>query len=569
MKKWEKAVVVFMLIISFVLPSVLSIPVVPVQAATIKLNKKSITLTVGKTELLKVTGTKATPTWQSNNKKIVTVSSKGQVKAISIGSAIISATIKKTKLTCTVKVNKIKDSDNTTQGGKTSLFTLNEKGFFAKPFCKTIDLKGSAEYSPIVMLFYVNLKDETKKTADSLKKTSDVFESASLTFYHNGKVKIVYKLTDKLYKTFSERELWPTIVPQQKEEELDYKVDLAKREITLSDGSKYLINMEKESIIREYILTKEVFSLNGKVEGSSTADEKVINYTVLKDLSYDSDLSDERSKMDVYVPNYLDESKNNGAIILIYGGGWTGGSKEDSRVFGEQYASEGYVSVAVNMHNAFYNETTKKTDVTVFDMLNDIHASVKKLKELSDKNGWNITQCATQGVSSGANLALTYAYSRGTDVPYFNTEEVIPVKFAIDIVGPVDMHDSAWNADLDWTDRNVTTGPGAGPAYASHLTGSANNPNMTEEVKESYLNAMSPVYYVEKYGAVPTVMGYSIKDFIQSPNNGKRLKGYLDKKSIRNDLFTFPNSIHSFNNDPEEAKLFFDKTIEYAETYFK
>ncbi len=143
------------------------------------------------------------------------------------------------------------------------------------------------------------------------------------------------------------------------------------------------------------------------------------------------------------------------------------------------------------------------------------------------------------GGSSGANLALTYAYSRGTDVPYFHTEEIFPVRFVVDVVGPVDMHESAWYGDTEWLERDIMTLPGAGPLYAELLTGAGNDPNMSEEEKEKYLNAMSPVWYVEKYGAVPTVMGYSLHDPVQNPNNGKRLNEYLDRKSIRNDLIIF------------------------------
>ncbi|MNP68994.1 hypothetical protein D3C76_1650260 [compost metagenome] len=91
------------------------------------------------------------------------------------------------------------------------------------------------------------------------------------------------------------------------------------------------------------------------------------------------------------------------------------------------YASKGYISIAINMHNTYINPETQKTETTVFDMLNDIHNSVKKLKALSDENNWNITQMATYGGSAGGNLALLYAYSRGTDMPYFETEEILPV----------------------------------------------------------------------------------------------------------------------------------------------
>ena len=66
---------------------------------SIKLNKKTVSLKVGKTVTLKATVSPTTAntktvTWSSSNKKIATVSSKGVVKAVGNGTATITATAK-------------------------------------------------------------------------------------------------------------------------------------------------------------------------------------------------------------------------------------------------------------------------------------------------------------------------------------------------------------------------------------------------------------------------------------------------------------------------------------------
>ncbi len=104
MSKIKKIIIAFALIASIIAPSVVLSNEIAVQAATIKLNKKSITLEAGKTEKLAVTGTMATATWKSSNKKIASVSAKGIVKGIKAGSATITVTVNKTKLTCSVTV---------------------------------------------------------------------------------------------------------------------------------------------------------------------------------------------------------------------------------------------------------------------------------------------------------------------------------------------------------------------------------------------------------------------------------------------------------------------------------
>ena len=97
-------------LVSVLLILFLFINVVPVQsayAATVKLNKTSITLNVGKTYTLKVTGTKKTVKWSSSDAKIASVSTKGVVKGIKKGSAKITAAVSGKKYTCKVTVKEV------------------------------------------------------------------------------------------------------------------------------------------------------------------------------------------------------------------------------------------------------------------------------------------------------------------------------------------------------------------------------------------------------------------------------------------------------------------------------
>ena len=82
----------------------LSVIAMPVSASAAKLNKKSISLNVGKTYTLKASGTKGKITWTSSKKSVATVSSKGVVKAKKKGTAVIAAKYGKKKLTCKVTV---------------------------------------------------------------------------------------------------------------------------------------------------------------------------------------------------------------------------------------------------------------------------------------------------------------------------------------------------------------------------------------------------------------------------------------------------------------------------------
>lgn len=96
MRKGSKWIVFFLMII--LLPQ-------HVQAAT-KINKKSVTVTVGKTVTLKILNTKKKVVWSSSNRRIATVSSKGKVKGIKAGTVKIKAKVNKKTYTCKVTVKK-------------------------------------------------------------------------------------------------------------------------------------------------------------------------------------------------------------------------------------------------------------------------------------------------------------------------------------------------------------------------------------------------------------------------------------------------------------------------------
>ncbi len=80
------------------------------EESNAKLNKTSLSLTVGDSEVLKVTGNTGKITWSSSDKSVATVSSKGIVKGVKAGSCKISAKVDGKTLTCKVTVKKASTS---------------------------------------------------------------------------------------------------------------------------------------------------------------------------------------------------------------------------------------------------------------------------------------------------------------------------------------------------------------------------------------------------------------------------------------------------------------------------
>lgn len=86
--------------------ALLSIPI-STDAAEYKLNHTKLTMSVGNTKTLKVSPSKSVKiTWKSSNSKVVSVSKSGKLTAKKSGTATITATVNKKKLTCKVTVKK-------------------------------------------------------------------------------------------------------------------------------------------------------------------------------------------------------------------------------------------------------------------------------------------------------------------------------------------------------------------------------------------------------------------------------------------------------------------------------
>lgn len=71
-----------------------------------KLNKTAVTLKVGQTYQLKLSGTNQKITWKSSNSKIVTVNKAGKLIAKSAGNATVTAQVNGIRFVCKVKIQK-------------------------------------------------------------------------------------------------------------------------------------------------------------------------------------------------------------------------------------------------------------------------------------------------------------------------------------------------------------------------------------------------------------------------------------------------------------------------------
>ena len=159
-----------------------------VQAASIKLNKTSLTIYTGKTSTLKVIGTSKKVTWSTSNKNVATVSSKGTVSAKSPGNATITAKVSNKNLKCKVTVKR------STTSKKAAL-----KAYYS--FLKSYKFNTTDSYEHAFNLAYIN-----NDSIPELLVLDGTHHSAGVKVYTyvNGKVKYVGKFGE--FETFEYQE---------------------------------------------------------------------------------------------------------------------------------------------------------------------------------------------------------------------------------------------------------------------------------------------------------------------------------------------------------------------------
>lgn len=142
-----------------------------VEAASVKINKKSKTIYEGNTYNLKITGTKKKVKWSTSNKKVATVDSKGKVKAKSNGKATITAKVGGKKYTCKVNV-KLLQFDNTFYNLKDAAISYKYVGKIKNYQDFKYDLDGDGKKDKITVQKnkeYYTFKLNGKKFTESLK----------------------------------------------------------------------------------------------------------------------------------------------------------------------------------------------------------------------------------------------------------------------------------------------------------------------------------------------------------------------------------------------------------------
>lgn len=265
------------------------------------------------------------------------------------------------------------------------------------------------------------------------------------------------------------------------------------------------------------------------------------DYETFKDIPYGIET---REVMDIYIPDSAYEREENGCILFIHGGSWSGGDKKDMTSMCKEMAEKGYVTAT--MSYTLYSEENADS-FTVDIMLDEIGMALEKLKSFSAEKGVNVTSACTSGFSSGAHISMLYSYSRAAEAP-------IKLAFTANQVGPSDFSYDIWGE--------------LGFGLASALSGTVITEEMlTNGEAEKIIASVSPVAYVNA-NSIPSLFAYGGKDTIVPIGNGNSIKTVFEKSGVEFDYILFPNSNHPLWSDPDCTELYQQTFEDYCKTYF-
>lgn len=263
-------------------------------------------------------------------------------------------------------------------------------------------------------------------------------------------------------------------------------------------------------------------------------------------------------KYDLYIPKNLNSEEEQKLIIFIHGGTWTMGDKRHMAAFCSKYAKLGYITATINYDLASQGNdniakaTGSKCNADIFDMLDDVTASISAIKEKCLSLGYSVNSLALSGVSAGSHISALYAYTRAG-------ESAVPVKMIFNLTTPVGFFKGTFD---NYTDAQVAQ-------YASIVAGAeleeSDISSPSEETKE-ILKSISPSANINE-NTVPTLMGYAGKDTTIGTNQYATIKPILDEKGVPNDVVWWKNCGHTLICDFSALKNWYKTSEEWLKKY--
>ena len=193
------------------------------------------------------------------------------------------------------------------------------------------------------------------------------------------------------------------------------------------------------------------YGVNNKVTntyktGGANANEFNVNN------GQDYDATKIRNNYDLYVPDSANKTDKHIVMLFVHGGAWVSGVKSDVNPYVYEFANKGYITATIKY--TLLKRSMDDNTLSIFRDLDEIDACVTSLKNaLQNDLGFDTTKTkfVIGGASSGAHLAMLYAYSRGHKAAF-------KPDLIVNAVGPVDIKPDNWKEFNDDSDSVLNAG---------------------------------------------------------------------------------------------------------------
>lgn len=230
-------------------------------------------------------------------------------------------------------------------------------------------------------------------------------------------------------------------------------------------------------------------------------------------------------KADLYLPADNPDSSRRPAVVIIHGGGWTGGDKGAAREFniGTNLAIRGYVAMSINYVLSTDGKATWPQN------LHDCKTAVRWLRKNADRLQIDAEHIGVIGGSAGGHLAAMVALTGpgdGLDPSGPYGEFSCRVRCAADMYGPAELLGSR---DIAMLGKSHTEAP------------------------ELY-RAASPVTYSDS-GDPPVLILHGTADRTVDVKQSETLAAALKVAGVAHELVIVPDAPHSFHLQPPQRDL--------------
>ena len=232
-----------------------------------------------------------------------------------------------------------------------------------------------------------------------------------------------------------------------------------------------------------------------------------------------------KERADLYVPLQMPKGRRCPAVVLIHGGGWSGGRRDAAREIniGSTLARNGYVAMSID-----YILSDKKQAVWPTNLW-DCKTAVRWLRKNAERLGIDPDRIGVLGGSAGGHLAAMVALTTPADgldpaQPY--GEFSCAVKCCVDMYGITDI----------------------GTYHDATMLGK------TFSAAPELYRLATPVTYVRS-NSPPVLILHGTADTTVNVKQSGNFAGVLKHAGAEHELIILPGALHSFDLQPPQRDL--------------